>query len=611
MAKARAQNLKPPPKLNLVEWADEYRYLSREASSQPGRWRTSQVEVARGPMLAVTEPGVREITIMACTQLLKTELILNLIGYFCDQDPAPMLAIQPTVNLAQSFSKDRVTPMFRDTPVLQGKLSDVRAREGGNTILSKQFPGGHITFVGANSPTDLASRPVRVVLCDEVDKYPWDAGGEGDPIRLAFERSATFFNRLLIKACSPTVEGRSRIDAEYESSDKRVYQVPCQHCGHRAEMQWENVTWPEGQPELAGYACGECGVIWTEAERRRSISQGTWVATAPFKGHAGFRVNKLASPWEPLSVLAEKWERIKATGNPEQLKTFFNTQLAQTFKEAQEAPPWQDLADRKKSYPLNRPPRGVLFLTAGVDVQKDRVEVEIVGWGRGGRSWSIDYRVIHGYTSRPEVWTKLGALLSETWTTEDGALLNIQLMAVDSGYNTSKVYAFARKHGSRVASIKGKDNQPTIIIPPKTIDVARSGKRLPYSVKLYTVGVGVVKDEVYGALRLTPNDDGSTPDGYCDFPDYTEEHFKALTAETKALVLVRGYPREIWQKPPGARNEQLDCRVYARAAAAIVGMDRMKPADWDALSRAVEPQQRPKPKPAPATRRRPSIWGDR
>jgi phage terminase large subunit GpA-like protein len=247
------ENLKPPPKLNLVEWADEKRMLSPEASSEAGKWRTSRVEVARGPMLAATEPGVREITVVSCTQLLKTEILLNLIGYFVDQDPASILVMQPTLSLAQGFSKDRVDPMFRDTPCLAGKLKDKRSREGGNTMLHKTFPGGYLTIVGANSPTDLASRPVRVVLCDEVDKYPTDAGGEGDPIRLASERSATFFNRLLVKACSPTVAGRSRIAAEYDDSDRRVFQVPCPHCGDTAEMRWANVTWPDGEPEKAGY----------------------------------------------------------------------------------------------------------------------------------------------------------------------------------------------------------------------------------------------------------------------------------------------------------------------------------------------------------------------
>jgi phage terminase large subunit GpA-like protein len=336
------------------------------------------------------------------------------------------------------------------------------------------------------------------------------------------------------------------------------------------------------------------------------------VATAPFKGHAGFRVNKLASPWEPLSVLAEKWERIQASGNPEQLKTFYNTQLAETFKEKHESPPWQDLAERKEGYDRNAPPDGVVFLTAGVDIQKNRIEVEIVGWGRGKRSWSIDYRVIEGFTAGPEAWEKLAQLLTETWTTDTGAKLTIRLMGIDSGYNTARVYDFCRQHGSRrVAPLKGMDGQSAIISAPRPIDRRRDSRKFQFGgLKLITVGVGVVKDEVYGSLVLKLNEDGSTPDGYCHFPDYDESYFQGLTSETKSTVLVRGYPREIWQKAPGSRNEPLDCRVYARAAAAIVGIDRMQPADWDALAGEVDPEQRAQSRPEQPKRRKSSFWGN-
>jgi phage terminase large subunit GpA-like protein len=304
----RAKTLKPTPKLDLVQWADAFRYLSPEAASQPGRWATKAVEVARGPMLAVTEPGVHEITVMCCTQLMKTELLLNVIGYFTHQDPAPMLLLQPTVELAEAFSKDRIDPMFRDSPVLRDLLGDKRSRDANNTILHKSFPGGHLTMVGSNAPGNLAMRPVRVVLCDEVDKYPASAGNEGDPIKLAMERSATFWNWLVITTCSPTLAGVSRIEKNYERSDKRVFSVPCPHCGDAREMQWQHVLWTEGQPETAAYRCPECGCLWSEPERLRAIARGSWVATRPFNGHAGFAVSKLASPWESLSKLARKWE---------------------------------------------------------------------------------------------------------------------------------------------------------------------------------------------------------------------------------------------------------------------------------------------------------------
>lgn len=584
---ARRENLKPPPRLNLVEWADEYRFLSPEASSEPGKWHTSRVEVARGMMLAVSDPNVHEITVMCCTQLAKTELILNIIGYFVHQDPAPMLVIQPTEHIAEAFSKDRVDPMFRDSPALRDRLGDKKSRSGNNTILHKQFPGGHLTMVGANAPGNLAMRPVRVVLCDEVDKYPTSAGGEGDPIKLASERSATFWNYLIIKTCSPTIEGRSRIALEYEASDKRVYEVPCPHCDERLEMKWENVTWPEGEPEAAAYVCGACGVKWTEPDRLRAIKAGQWRATAAFKGHAGFKVSKLASPWEPLAKLAAKWESCK--GNPELMKTFYNTQLAEVFKDIADAPEWQRLYDKREKYAPNTVPAEVGFLTAGVDVQKDRLELEIVGWCRDKRSYSIDYRVIVGDTEDEGPtgpWAELGAMLvGEQWEHESGANVPLRYTAVDSGYRTSIVYDFCRKIGmSRVAPVKGREDQALVISAPRAIDRKRDGKTAPRGVKLYTVGSSMIKAEFYAWLRLNKDTEaGTVPPGYCHFPEYDERHFRELTSERVGVKLVRGYPREVWEKTPGVRNEPLDCRVYARAAAAIVGIDRLRDRDWEKL----------------------------
>lgn len=578
LAKARRENLKPPPRLNLVEWADRYRYLSPEASSEPGRWKTERVEVARGPMLALTEPGVKEITVMSSTQLMKTEILLNIIGYFIHQDPAPILLLQPTVSIAKAFSKDRVDSMIRDTPCLRDKVKEKKSRDSGNTMQHKQFAGGHLTMVGANAPGDLAMRPVRVVLCDEVDKYPASAGDEGDPIKLAAERAATFWNKIIVKTCSPTLEGMSRIALEYDQSDQRIFEVPCPHCDDRQELIWDNVRWDAGDPKTARYVCSACGTLWHEAQRQRAIAKGTWRALAPFKGHAGFRASKLASPWEPLSVLAEKWER--AQGQPELIKTFYNTQLAQTFKDLGESPPWESVYARREQYALNTVPLAVAFLTAGVDIQKDRIELEIVGWCPGKRSYSIDYRVILGDTANKDTWSHLAAVLMETWPHESGAILPLRYMAIDSGYMTSEVYAFCRQFGlSRCAPIKGMDSQQAAISAPRAVDYRRDGKAIK-GVKLYTVGVSGLKREFYGWLRLSLGEGGAIPAGWAHFPEYAEGHFKELTSEFTVTKLLRGYIKEQWTKTRGVRNEPLDCRVYARAAAAIVGIDRMKPGDW-------------------------------
>jgi phage terminase large subunit GpA-like protein len=583
LRKTAQGSLKAPPKLNVVEWADTYRYLSAESSSMPGRWRTSRIEAARGPMLAVTDPTVKKITVMGPTQLLKTELINNIAGFFIHQDPSPMIVMQPTGSLAETWSKDRLDKMVRDTPVLNELIKSKKSRDSDNTILHKSFPGGHITIVGSNSPSELASRPVRITLRDEVDKYPASAGDEGDPSSLIVERSATFWNSLDVGVCSPTIKGRSRIEQEYLASDRRKFHVDCPHCSHNHFMVWANVKWQNTDASTAQYQCPECTALWTEKERLAAISGGAYVATAPFKGHAGFHVNKLASPWEPLSALVQKW--LDSKGDHEKLKTFINTQLAETWEEKGEAPEHMRLYERRAQYDINTCPQGVVFLTAGCDVQKDRLEVEIVGWGKGKQSWSIDYRVIMGETSTQAPFKELDNLLNETWTLPNGLEAQIRVLAIDSGYNTQHVYNWARGHmGSRVMVVKGQDALHNILGTPQATDINYTGTKVRRGVKVWPVGVSSAKSELYGWLNLNgAGDDGIYPPGYCHFPQYGEEYFRMLTAEQLMTRSVNRKTVYQWEKKY-ERNEALDCRVYARAAAAYIGIDRFKDQDWNNLS---------------------------
>ena len=573
----RRKSLKPATKLNVVEWADTKRFLSAESSSMPGRWKTSNVEPARGPMLAVTEPGVKKITVMGCTQLLKTELINNVVGYFIDQDPSPIIVMQPTVSLAETWSKDRLDPMIRDTPALAALIKTKKSRDSGNTIGHKQFVGGHVTIIGSNSPSELASRPVRITARDEVDKY--EDNVEGDPSALIQERSATFWNALDLGVCSPTVEGRSKIKKEFDASDQRHYHVDCPHCGHNHFMVFANVKWQDNDASTAQYQCPECTVLWTEKDRHTAINGGKYVAYAPFKGHAGFKVNKLASPWEPLSVLVAKW--LDAQNDQSKLKTFINTQLAETWEEKGEAPEHMRLYERRELYPINKCPQGVVFLTAGADVQKDRLEVEIVGWGVGKQSWSIDYRVIMGETTTEAPWRELDKLLNETWVLATGQQAQVRILAIDSGYNTQHVYNWARKYTSnRVMVVKGSDSQQNILGIPTAADIKHTGEKVRRGIKVWTVGVSSLKSELYGFLNLnSASDDGIFPPGFCHFPQYGEEYFRMLTAEQLMKKIVNGKIVYYWKKIY-ERNEALDCRNYARAAAAMIGIDRFKENDW-------------------------------
>lgn len=365
------KGLKPPEKLDLDDWADKYRYIN-EVSGE--KWFTSTVEVARGPMKAVTEPGVRTITVMCSTQTMKTEIILNTIGRFMDVDPCPMLVVQPNDGLAKKFSNVRLKQMLRATPNLRGKVAESKRRDSTDTADHKEFPGGHITIVGSRSPGNLAMLPIRVVLLDEIDKYEESSGIEGDPIDLAEERMATYSaNSLSIRVCSPTTAGISRIDESYDTSDKRKPFVECPHCNEKQIMIWTNVKWDKDdkgnhKPETAQYSCMYCGVLWTEAERLAILQGITWRQTADFvcsdcghantpakwksthndkwkdgraiceecgKGkcpnkHAGFWASKLYSPFRPLSELVERW--MEAQGNIEKLKVLSTHSLQRFLK---------------------------------------------------------------------------------------------------------------------------------------------------------------------------------------------------------------------------------------------------------------------------------------
>lgn len=550
-------------------------------------------------MRAVSDPMIHTVTIMGPTQLLKTEFCNNVVAYHIDQDPCPMLMVQPTDILAETWSKDRFDKMARDTPCLAEKVSEKKSRDSGNKITHKQFQGGQLSIVGANSPGNLAMRPIRVALCDEIDKYPASAGKEGDPLNLVKERTATFWNRKMIQVCSPTTEGKSRIAQEYELSDQRIYMVPCPHCGHEQEMLFRFVKWPENEPEKAQYHCADCDKPWLEHERLDAIGKGDWFATKPFKGHAGFRCSKLVSPWEPIAKLAVKFIEAKKNG-PETLKVFVNTQLAETFKEKGDAPEWERLYRRREPYPFNTIPDGVVFLTAGVDVQKDRLECEIKGWGKGHESWSIDMRILTGDTLLDDVWDKLQDVLFEQWKSPKGPMIGIRMMAVDSGYNTQKVYSWVRKQPRNMCiAVKGKDSLQVALGTPTIVDVNIAGRKVKRGMRVWPVGVSILKSELYARLKLDdPIDSDEYPSGYQHYPEYDQEFFKQLTAETLVCKVVKGYRKYEWEKTR-ERNEALDTAVYNRAAAAAFGIDRFKDSDWDKLNSGIGVAV-PKPSPKPS-----------
>lgn len=592
LREARTRTLKPRPTLTLPQWADAKRYLS-SMSSEAGKWRTDRIAVARGPMEAATDPKTRRLSVMGPTQLLKTELILNVIGYYIDQDPCPILVMQPGDDEAEAFIKERVDPMIECTPVLKKLVKEKKSRDSGNTVSYKSYPGGFLVAVGSRSPAKAASRPIRVVLLDEIDKYPANTGREGDIREIVAKRQSTFWNSILIEVCSPTEEETSKIAASYEESDKRIYEVPCLKCGVKQELVWEQVKWPKDQPHLAKYECKQCYHKWNDAERNRAVKLGEWRATAPFMGHAGFRTNCLVSPWETLGKIAVEY--VKATKSVEKLQVFVNTRLAKTWKHQADVPDWRQLYDRREEYQRNIVPPEAYFLTAGVDVQGDRLELEIVAWGPRKVSWSIDYRVIYGDPNVEETWEELEKVLDEEWKVagEMNGTVGISMMAVDSSDNTQTVYDWCRRFKERVMAIKGSGTLDTALGLAKYQDVKKDGKRIKAGIRLWPLGVNIIKKQIYGWLRKPkPMDDEQDPIGYMHFPKYDEHYFKMLTAERIVTRMVKGYSKEEWEKFRD-RNEALDCRVYARAAATRLGLDRKKEDRLKGLARKHSANKKP------------------
>ena len=568
--------LAPPPNMTISEWADKYRRLSSESSAEPGRWRTSKAPYQREIMDAVCDIRIQKIVIMSAAQIGKTDaLILNPIGYYMHYVPSPIMVMQPTIQMAETFSKDRLSPMLRDTPVLRDRVND-KSRNSGNTILQKIFPGGHVTMVGANSPSSLASRPMRILLADEIDRYPATAGNEGDPLLLAAKRLATFWNKKEVCVSTPTNKETSRIAVEFENSTQEEWNVPCPACGAYTPLSWGNIRFDKNNLEEIECVCPACGAISSEIEWKEQFQKGKFVAKYPERKVRGFHLNALASLFVEWREIVEKFltaNEEKKKGNIELLKVWTNTEMGETWEEDGEQIETDDLYKRREEYGCEVP-EGVLVLTAGVDVQDNRFEIEVVGWGVEKESWGIRYQVIYGDLKRQPVWDELDAFLSQTFETEDGRRLKIICTCVDSGgHFSTQVYRFCKARTvRRVFAIKGKGGMEVPYYNrPTTSNIIKA--------PLITVGVDTGKALLQQRLLVQkwgPN--------FCHFPSdegrgYTEEYFRGLTAEKMVVTYKKGRAQYVWTlKDSGyRRNEPLDIRNYATVALEIANPVLKKP----------------------------------
>ncbi|GHU19036.1 terminase [Alphaproteobacteria bacterium] len=593
--------LRPDSILKVSDWADEHRILSQTASSEPGKFRTDRTPYLKEIMDALSPSSpIEKVVFMKGAQVGGTEAGNNWIGYIIDQAPGPMLVVQPTVEMGKRWSKGRLAPLLEDSPCLRDKVKDPRSRDSGNTVQSKEFAGGIVVVTGANSAVGLRSMPVRYLFLDEVDAYPPDADSEGDPLTLAIQRTSTFARKKIFIVSTPTIQGLSRIEREFKETDQRYYFVPCPHCDFFQILKWENIKY-DSDPLQAVYVCEHCKRNIENHHKTEMLRRGRWQATRRDAAHencdeagsnrgdkktnakvVGFHLSSLYSPvgWLSWGTCAQNYERAK--DDDQLLKAWTNTTLGLPWEEKGDAPDWGVLFDRREPYCIGSVPNGGYVLTAGVDVQNDRLEIEIVAWGPRKESWSVDYRIIYGSPSDQKTWAGLSHILQEEFESEDGTHRKINMMAIDAGFSTQEVYGWVRTQSiHNVMAIKGVDNSLVPLNSPTKVDVNFQGKKLKHSIRLWKIGVSMIKGEIYNSLKSRRNE------GAClmHFPEYNAEYFKQLTAEQLVTKIVKGYPKREWQKTRD-RNEALDCRVYARAAAIALGIDRWSESKWEKLAGA-------------------------
>jgi phage terminase large subunit GpA-like protein len=562
--------------MTVTEWAVGFRWLSPESCSNPGQYTLEFTPYAAEWMDSVNDPEATGTILMVASQLGKTEALNNIVGYFIDIEPAAILMVQPTEALAEAWSKERLDPMIRDTPVLRAKVAESKTRDSGNTILFKSYPGGNIAMAGANAPSGLAGRPRRVVLLDEEDRFPASAGKEGDPASLAIRRTETYWNAVVFETSTPTVKGLSRIEARFEQSDQRRWYCPCPNCGHHQSLKWSQVRWVAEDGSDAWYVCENAACdspSLDDEQRRKMVRAGKWIADFPTRTLRGYHLNGIASLFRHKKGYKNRLHQMVAEHlsakkkGAESLRTWVNTFLAETWEEEGESLAWEPLMQRRENW--GEFPAGGFIVTAGADIHPDRVELELVAWGAEEESWSLDYVVIMGDFNRPEIQAAVDEQLQRTWQHPCGVQMRVTAAFLDSGNKPKSIYQFTKKRERlKIFSAKGRGGAGVPIISRPT----RQGK---VRAALFTVGTDTSKDIIYS--RLQTADLGP---GYMHFPsDRDETWFRQLTAETKVTRYKDGVPYSKFENLSKARNEALDCRVYALGALQLLNINWKKLAE--------------------------------
>lgn len=638
----------PERRLNLAEWCNLNVWLDSAGARQDGRYDMGRTPYLFEPAECMSSHSpIRRVVFMKGSQIGATQFGINAVGYYIDEHPCGILFLEPTVELAKRNSRAKLEPMIEKSPRLSQLIRTVDHKKAKST-LEKQFPGGYLILGGAKSSAAFRSIVYRLVVMDEVDEWDLDLNSQGDAVRQAERGAKTYPDRKVLIVSTPTIEGASRVSTEFRKTDQRFYFVPCVHCGHEQRLYWtrpndgrKGVVWKDRDFTTAVYVCEKCDRPWQEEDKNTFLPAGKWrptnsTSTDPLT--RGFHLNALYSPMGFFSWADCVQQWLEAKDNPEELKVFVNQVLGETWKEAGDAPDWEDLFRRRESYRIGTVPRRGMVLTAGVDVQANRLEAEVVAWGPGMESWSIAYEVIPGDPAEQATWEALDrAILERRFPVAGGGFVSVQAVCVDRGFSTSNVYRYAIPRRTRVFPVKGMESQSNLLGAPKSASITLAGKKVLQGAQYWPVGTSELKSELYAWLRQrAPLHAGDPiPPGFCHFPEYGEEWFRGLVAEHRIVKKDKfGFPKRHWAKRH-ERNEPLDCRVYARAAAELMHLSHYTAETWqtvmDRANDAVaedergeggaelegapvemptDTRSRPAPRPSTPTPKQPGGWLD-
>ncbi len=564
--------LKPKPRLSVSEWADTYRVISQGTSPEPGQWKTSRIPYATDIMNCFSDNKHRYIVFMAGSQLGKSEILLSVLGYFIHQDPSPILMIQPTEGTAEEFSRIRINPLLKNTPVLAklinfGNEETGSSRKSSNTIMMKTFTGGYIALAGSNAPSGLASKPIRVLLMDEVDRFAISAGNEGSPIKLGIQRTANFHNKKIGLVSTPTIDAVSNIQEWYEKSDKRQYFVPCPDCEHSFVLKWEHMHWQkdtesQALPHTAYIECPACSFKIFDRHKQKMLANGKWIKQQK-SDIAGFHISSLYSPWVRFSELVAEFIECTKNNDKKGLQEFVNLKLGEVWQDSSGQIDIDYIERRREFYNCELPDK-TLCITAGVDVQDDRIAIQFVAWAEAKEAWVIEYLEIMGNPAMSSTWQQVDDQLKRNFSFADNKKLTISIACIDSGgHFTDEVYNFEKtREQMRIFAIKGKGGAGI----PIAGNVSRTNRK---KVALFMIGVDTAKELLYQRLKIE-----FAGANYIHFPREVErgcdeQYFKMLLSEKRILKFEKGIKKYIWQKIY-KRNEALDTFIYAISALEIL-----------------------------------------